>query len=136
MPLSGAAVSKLKVLRAELVYLMKAASFLGDTDLTLANADWAPTSAYLRPEILLHTQGVAGYGNSGHRTAVWFTVVGIYESFPVTLSALDGLITDNGAKDGVVDALALIGQRVSQLSDPQLSQGRKALSSLRKVLKR
>lgn len=128
-------VHKLKLLREELRFLNEEASFLGDTELTIANADWAGTVAVLRPHVILHTENLAKGSFSGLKQGTWFTIVDIPQSFKLSISTLDDLIGKQTGNNSAVDALATLAQHASSLPDHQRAQVTKALATVRKTLK-
>lgn len=133
MKLGRNAITKLKVLKAELDYLQGLG--FGGTELAIANSDWSSTAAALRPEVILHTRALSrSSDNVGIRELEWFTVVEIPRSFKLSLTILDDLLNQQ-ADNSVVDALELLGQRASPLPEHQRNAVTKALRTVRNNLK-
>jgi hypothetical protein len=128
-------VDRLKLLREELRFLNEQASFLGDTDLTVANADWSGTMAVLRPHVILHTENLAKGSYSGLKQGTWFTVVAIPQSYKLSIPILDDLIGKQTGNNSAVDALTTLAQAASPLPDQQRAQVTKALATVRRTLK-
>jgi hypothetical protein len=128
-------VNKLKLLREELRYISEMAGFLGDDEITLANADWSGTAAVLRPQIILHTENLASGSKSGLKQGTWFTVVDIPRSFALKISILDDLIGEQQGRNRAVDALTTLAQDASTLPDQQRNQVTKALGVVRRIMK-
>lgn len=128
-------IDKLKLLREELRFLNEQASILGDTDLTIANADWSGTVAVLRPHVILHTENLAKGSYSGLKQGTWFTIVDVPQSFKLSIPLLDDLIGKQTGDNSAVDALTTLAQAASSLPDQQRAAVTKALSTVRKTLK-